>query len=92
MKVRQAQLVVIDAIDIPEGKTKAVVEMLRALGIDSALIVIEAPNPLLERAARNLPNVKVLRAVGANVEDILRYRHLVLTQAAVTAVSGRVSP
>jgi large subunit ribosomal protein L4 len=91
MKVREGQLVVVDAIDIPDGKTKAVIQMLQALGIASALIVIEAPNPMLERAARNLHAVKVLRAEGANVEDILRYRHLVLTRAAVAAVSGRIS-
>ena len=90
MKVREGQLMVVDAIDIPDGKTKAVTEMLQALGIASALIVIESPNPMLERAARNLHAVKVLRVEGANVEDILRYKHLVLTRAAVTAVSGRV--
>jgi ribosomal protein L4 len=56
------------------------------------LIIVEAANPMLERAARNLPSVKVLRAAGANVEDILRYQHLVLTREAVTALSGRVSP
>ena len=92
MKVRQEQLVVVDAIDIPDGKTKSVVQMLDALGLTSALIIVEAANPMLERAARNLPSVKVLRAAGANVEDILRYQHLVLTREAVTALSGRVSP
>jgi large subunit ribosomal protein L4 len=92
MKVRQELLVVVDAIDIPDGKTKSVVQMLDALGLTSALIIVEAANPMLERAARNLPSVKVLRAAGANVEDILRYQHLVLTREAVTALSGRVSP
>jgi large subunit ribosomal protein L4 len=47
---------------------------------------------MLERAARNLPTVKVLRADGANVEDILRYTHLVLTRGAVDALSGRIAP
>jgi len=91
MKLRDAQLLVLDKIEIPDGKTKALVQMLHALGLTSALIIIEAADPLLERAARNLPTVKVLRAEGANVEDILRYPHLVLTRAAVTALSGRVT-
>src|SRR5262249_31781783 len=76
LKVRDGQLVVLDAIDVPDGKTKSVAQVLAALGIANALIVIEAPNPMLERAARNLPTVKVLRVAGANVEDILRYQHL----------------
>ena len=92
MKVRDGALVVVDKIDIPDGKTKAMVAVLGALGVERALIIIEAANPLLERAARNLPTVKVLRAEGANVEDILRYDHLVLTQAAVEALRGRVAP
>ena len=65
--------------------------MLEALGLTNALIVIDAANALLERAARNLPRVKVLRAEGANVEDILRYEHLVLTRGAVEALRGRVA-
>jgi len=91
LKVRQGQLLVLDAIDIPDGKTKAVEQMLQTLGIASALIVTAEPNPMLERAARNLRTVKVLRAEGANVEDILRYQHLVLTRESVTALSGRVT-
>src|SRR5262245_50505404 len=91
MKVREGKLVVVDAIEIADGKTKSVVQMLATLGVGKALIVIDAADALLERAARNLPGVKVLRAEGANVEDILRYEHLVLTRAAVTALSGRVT-
>jgi ribosomal protein L4 len=34
--------------------------------------------------------VKVLRVEGANVEDILRYQHLVVTRDAVAALQGRV--
>lgn len=92
MKVRDGALVVVDKLDIPDGKTKSMLAVLGALGVERALIIIEAANPLLERAARNLPTVKVLRAEGANVEDILRYDHLVLTQAAVEALRGRVAP
>jgi len=92
MKVRAGQLIVIDAIDIPDGKTKSLVQMLQAFDVPRALIIIEAANPLLERAARNLNGVRVLRADGANVEDILRYPHLMMTRAAVDAVSGRVAP
>jgi large subunit ribosomal protein L4 len=92
MKVRDGQVVVLDQIDIADGKTKSVVQMLDTLGLTSVLIITAAANPMLERAARNLRTVKVLRAEGANVEDILRYAHLVLTRDAVTALSGRVTP
>lgn len=92
MRVREGALTVVDKIEIPDGKTKAVAQMLQTLGLGRALIIIEAANPLLERAARNLPTVKVLRAEGANVYDILRHPHLVVTRAAVDALRGRIVP
>jgi large subunit ribosomal protein L4 len=91
MKVREGHLVVVDRIELPDGKTKSAVQMLQTLGLASALIITDTANPMLERAARNLPRVKVLRAVGANVEDILRYQHLVLTREAVAALGGRIT-
>jgi large subunit ribosomal protein L4 len=91
MKVREGKLVVLDAIAIADGKTRSMAQMLDALGLTNVLIIIATADLLLERAARNLPTVKVLRAAGANVEDILRYQHLVLTRDAVAALSGRVT-
>jgi large subunit ribosomal protein L4 len=91
LRVREGALVVVDKIDIADGKTKSVLAMCHALGVEKALIITEAANPLLERAARNLHTVKVLRAEGANVEDILRYPKLILTQAAIEALRGRVA-
>jgi len=90
MKVREGKLVVVDKIDVADGKTKTVLAMCRALGVEQALIITDAQNAMLERAARNLPGVKVLRAEGANVYDILRYHHLIVTRAAVDALRGRV--
>lgn len=90
-KVRAGDLVVVDAIEIADGKTKSVARMLDALGVANALIVTAEANPMLERAARNLPRIKVLRAEGANVEDILRHRYLVLTRDAVAALGRRVT-
>src|SRR5690606_8655724 len=60
---RNGALTVVDKIELPEPKTKRVVEMLNALGIEgSVLIVSKEQNESLERAARNLKNVKVLRS------------------------------
>jgi large subunit ribosomal protein L23 len=48
-----------------------VVAKLDTLGVSHALIITAGANDMLERAARNLPTIKVLRAEGANVYDIL---------------------
>jgi ribosomal protein L4 len=45
----------------------------------------------VERAARNLPKVKVLLAAGLNVYDVLGHVHLVVTRDAMVALAGRLS-
>jgi large subunit ribosomal protein L4 len=90
LKAKSDELVILDKIEIEEPKTKAVAKMMADLGLASALIVIDAADVNLERGARNLVGVKVVRAEGANVYDILRFKHLVLTRASVDALSGRV--
>jgi large subunit ribosomal protein L4 len=89
---REGALQVLDRIALPEAKTKRLVEMLGALGLEkSVLIVIAGRDDSLERAARNLPGVKVLRSEGLNVADVLRHKTLVLTQDAVAALAERVA-
>ena len=54
-------------------------------------MVIEAANPVVELSARNLPNVKVLRAEGVNVYDVMKYHNLVLTDGAVSQLEGALA-
>jgi len=88
---RNGALTVVDRIELAEAKTKRVVEMLAALGLTgSVLIVSKDENTGLERAARNLKSVKVLRTAGLNVYDVLRHQNLLLTQDAVQALAERL--
>jgi large subunit ribosomal protein L4 len=88
---RNGALTVVDRIELAEAKTKRVVEMLAALGLSgSVLIVSKDENVALERAARNLKSVKVLRTAGVNVYDVLKHQHVLLTQDAVQALAERL--
>jgi large subunit ribosomal protein L4 len=91
LKLKDNRLVVVDKIEIEPAKTKIVAKMMADFELSSALIVVNGANPSLERAARNLPHVKVVRAEGATVYDLLRYQHLVLTTDAIDALKGRVT-
>ena len=55
-----------------------------------SLIVIQEATPHLERSARNLPGVGVIRAEGLNVHDVLRHEKLVIVQAALDGIHGRL--
>lgn len=85
-------LLVVDVLRLAEAKTKRMVECLRALGLDGAsvLIVLAEADSAIERAARNLPHVKVLLARGLNVYDVLRHANLVMTLGALEQVAARL--
>ena len=89
-KLRDGKLLVVDRITLEAPKTKLLAKVVADLQTGSALIVIPGRDESLERAARNLPTVKVLRAEGANVYDLLRYDHLIVTQDAVEALRKRL--
>lgn len=84
------ELIVVDELALDAAKTKSLVERFAKLGIANALIVDAEVNQNFGQAARNIPNVDVLPAIGANVYDILRREKLVLTKAAVASLEARL--
>jgi len=89
-KLRENELVVLDQFELDEIKTNIVVDVLKTLKLNNALIVTEKHNDHLELSARNLPDVKVIRSEGLNVYDILKYQMLVLLEPAVKNIEGRL--
>ena len=90
-KARDGQLIVVDALDVAEGKTKTLVSQLATLGFGKKALVIDgdALNVSFARASSNLHGINLLPAVGANVYDILKHDTLVLTRAAVEKLEAR---
>ena len=85
------KLIIVDTASVDEPKTKGLAAKLKSLGLNLALIVDGADlNENFVRAARNIPLIDVLPSQGANVYDILRREHLVLTKAAVEALEARL--
>ncbi|HZD25624.1 MAG TPA: 50S ribosomal protein L4, partial [Alphaproteobacteria bacterium] len=90
-KRADGSLVILDNAALGEPKTKALAGKLKTLGWNDVLIIDGAEvDTNLVRAARNLPGVQVLPAIGANVYDILRRDTLVLTKAAVEQLEARL--
>ena len=57
------------------------------LGVEgSALIMLPEQNDNVERSARNLPDVKTLRASYLNVRDLLGYDYLVVPQGSLEVI------
>ncbi len=89
-KTRDGELVVLDSLNLTEIRTKNLVAALRGMEIGSALIVIPEKDEVVEKSARNVPWVKVLRCEGLNVYDMLKYEKLVLLQGAIEKIVERL--
>ena len=84
-KVIDNNLIVLDSMNLENYKTKAVVDVLNAIGAnDKALIVLPSMEDKIIKSARNIPGVKTAQVNTINVYDMLNARKLVIckTQSA----------
>ena len=86
LRKQEGRLWVLKNLDFDEIKTKRFVEFLEIFDLKDALIVLDEKNMAVERSARNIPGVKVLRVEGLNVYDILAHEQLVLVEKAVERI------
>ena len=83
-KASDGELKVVEQLKLEEPKTKDMVRILVALGVDSStLIVTEEPEDNVVKSARNLAGIKTMPANLLNVVDILSHKVLLMTVAAV---------
>jgi large subunit ribosomal protein L4 len=83
-KAKDKELMVLDKLEMEKPKTREMEGVLAALGVDSsALIVLDKSAENVVKSARNLAGVKTLPANILNVVDILAYKRLLMTEAAV---------
>ena len=90
-KAQAGQIVILDNLDLQEGKTKELQAKLGALGFGKTALVIDgdALNVSFARASSNIGTINLMPAVGANVYDIMRHETLVMTRAAVEKLEAR---
>jgi large subunit ribosomal protein L4 len=86
-KAAAERIIVLDAIELEAPKTRAMVDTLRNLGVDSSVVILlPERNENVEWSANNLPDVKTLRAHYLNVRDLLKYDYVVLPTGALAVV------
>ncbi|MCL1926977.1 MAG: 50S ribosomal protein L4 [Syntrophorhabdaceae bacterium] len=86
-RAKENQIVLVDDLSLPAPKTKEFLKVASALGLTSALIVIEGGAENLILGSRNLRKFKTLPVAGLNVYDILSYDQLVLTRTALDKIN-----
>jgi len=95
-KARDGELKILEQLKLDQPKTKEMERILTALGVDSsALIATDKPEENVVKSARNLVGIKTIPARLLNVVDMLSYKMLLMTEAAVRNVEqlwGQSSP
>jgi large subunit ribosomal protein L4 len=88
LKRQEGKLILLDDFPLDGFKTRQVLEVLKKFKVEDALIVIDEKRLLLERSARNIPKIRVLRYEGLNIYDILNHEYLILLSSTVQRIQG----
>lgn len=84
--VREDRLLVIENIALDAPKTRLLVQKLKGMGAESALLITDTIDENLWLSSRNLHNVLVLEAHEADPVSLVRYPRVIVTRAAVAKI------
>jgi large subunit ribosomal protein L4 len=89
VKARNGDIVVLDTLELDSPKTKSMVSLLERLtGATSTLILLPGPDKNVEISARNIADVKTIRANYLNIRDLLGHDKVVLPLASLEVIQG----
>ena len=82
-KVQEEKFIVLDDLKLDEIKTKNFAKIMQNLNVEKALVVLKDKDLNVIQSAANIPTVKTTLTSTINVYDILKYKTIVITKAAV---------
>jgi len=85
-KLADGKLIVVNAFDVKEVKTKAFREVLDKLKVEGSALLVEVPkhgNRNLELSARNLEGVELVSGNDVHPYHLLRYDRAIFSQPAI---------
>ncbi|MCD8299946.1 MAG: 50S ribosomal protein L4 [Clostridiales bacterium] len=85
-RVQDEKFIVLDELKLDEIKTKAFIKVLKALGVDKALVVMPEKDTVIIKSAANIPDVKTALVNTINVYDILKYDTIITTKDGVAKI------
>jgi large subunit ribosomal protein L4 len=90
VKAQNGDIVVLDTLEMEVPKTKQMAQVVTQVtsGEFSALVLLAERNEIVEKSARNLPNVKALHASYLNIRDLLGHQKLIMPVSALEVVTG----
>ena len=80
---REDRLAVVESFSVDAPKTRLLAQKLRAMGMDSALVITDNVDENLYLSSRNLTNVMVVDVNHADPVSLIRFDRVLLTRGAV---------
>jgi large subunit ribosomal protein L4 len=91
-KLKNGELVIVDALSAAEVKTKAAAELLTRLGVRGKAVLIDvAVDDRLSRSVRNIPGVSLVASGRVTARDVLDARRVVATRSAIEKLQEALS-
>lgn len=90
-RIADGQVSLVDSFAVTDGKTKSFVASLGKLGGEKTLVVAAAFDEKTYLAARNHGASLLATAREVNVEDVLRYDRIIITQDALPVLAERTA-
>jgi large subunit ribosomal protein L4 len=83
-RLRDGAVTVVDALSVSEIRTKAAAEMLKRLGLEGKVLLVDVkPEERLALSVRNIEGVRLLPSNRISARDVMSTRRVVLTRAAL---------
>jgi large subunit ribosomal protein L4 len=80
---REDRLAVVERFSLDAPKTKLLADKIRAMGMDSALVITDSVDENLYLSSRNLANVKIVDVGHADPVSLIRFDRVIMTKSAV---------
>ena len=82
-RVQDNKFIVLDELKLDEIKTKKFQEVLDALKVNKAIVILDSMDKNAILSARNIPDVITAQINTINTYDIMKYNTVITTRAAV---------
>ena len=90
-RLADGAVLVVERFAPAQPKTRLLAELLKKLGVSQgALLINEATDRNLTLAVRNMAKVEVVQAADVNTYQVLRYRKIVVSKAALEKLEQRM--
>jgi large subunit ribosomal protein L4 len=89
VKAENGDIIILDEVTLSSPKTKDIMALVDTVaGGNSSLLLLAERNENVEMSARNMEDVKTLRAGYLNIRDLLGYDKILMPLAALDVVNG----